>query len=623
MADLSFPADFPPASEDDWRRLAEGVLKGASFDRKLVSRSADGLAIQPLYPKATGCVPVHGRAPGRPWAVLQRVDHPDAREANALALLDLENGATGLELVFSGAVGAHGFGLADGSRETLAAALHGVVLDAGIRLELDLSYACKDAPQALVQVAKDVGFNLSSIDIGLGFDPLGQIALLGGTPVPWDALAPIVADLAGQLRDSGIGGQVVAADGRIVHAAGGSEAQELAFALSAALAYWRAFEAGGIDPAEGRRWIGFRLAADADQFMTIAKFRALRLLWARIEEAAGLSALPIHLHAGTSWRMLTRDDPWTNLLRTTVAVFSAGLGGADSVSVVPFTAARGLPDAFARRLARNTQLILLEEANLARVADPAAGSGGLEALTDGLCHSAWAQLQDIERQGGLAAALAAGTIQDGVAKVRATRAHDIATRRQPLTGASDFPDLGQGEVPVLVPAPDTAPSPARVGWTPMVPHRLAEPWEALRSAAQAGGAPIVFLATLGPVSEFNARATFARNLFEAGGLKATASDGYAGPDGSTDLAALGDAFRSSGASIACLCGSDERYAAEARTAATVLRTAGARAVWLAGRPGDADAGLREAGVDGFVFAGCDAIEALREVQAALGLGGQE
>ncbi|MEJ1936436.1 methylmalonyl-CoA mutase subunit beta, partial [Nostoc sp. NIES-2111] len=426
MADLSFLADFPPASEEDWRRLAEGVLKGAPFAKKLVSRTADGLAIQPLYPKAAEGGPLPGRAPGAPWAVLQRVDHPDARAANDLALADLENGATGLELVFAGAAGAHGFGLPDGSRETLAAALDGVVLDAGIRLELDLSFSCKDAPQALVEVAKEQNFNLGSINAGLGFDPLGQMALAGGTPVPWEALAPMVADLARQLRDTGIGGQVPAADGRIVHSAGGSEAQELAFALSSALAYWRALEAGGVDPAEGRRWIGFRLAADADQFLTIAKFRALRLLWARIEEAAGLPAIPIHLHAGTSWRMLTRDDPWTNLLRTTVAVFSAGSGGADSVAGIPFSAARGRPDAFARRLARNTQLILLEEANVARVLDPAAGSGGLEALTDGLCHAAWALLQEIEAQGGLAASLVAGSFQDGVAKVRAARARDIA-----------------------------------------------------------------------------------------------------------------------------------------------------------------------------------------------------
>src|SRR5262249_13441721 len=183
----------------------------------------------------------------------------------------------------------------------------------------------------------------------------------------------------------GLTGPFAPADARIVHNAGGSEAQELAYALAVAVAYLRALEAGGVGLDAARGMIYFRFAADADQLLTIAKFRGVRKLWARIEEACGLTPAPAFITAETAWRMMTRRDPHTNMLRATIAVVSAGVAGANAITVLPFTMALGLPDPFARRIARNTQLVLLEESNLARVSDPAAGSGAVEALTDALC----------------------------------------------------------------------------------------------------------------------------------------------------------------------------------------------------------------------------------------------
>ncbi len=185
----------------------------------------------------------------------------------------------------------------------------------------------------------------------------------------------------------------------MIHAAGGSEAQELAFALAAAVAYLRALEQGGIALDDARGFIYFRLAADQDQFLTIAKFRAVGKLWARIEEACGLAPRPTFVAAETAWRMMTKRDPHGNIVRGTIAALGAAVGGADAVTVLPFSAALGLPDAFARRIARNTQTILIEEANIHRVADPAAGSGAIEALTDALCDAAWKLFQEIEREG--------------------------------------------------------------------------------------------------------------------------------------------------------------------------------------------------------------------------------
>lgn len=617
MADLGFASAFPQPTREQWIKLVDGVLKGAPFDRRLVGSTYDGLRIEPLYAKAEAAAPI-ARAGVGAWNVLARVDDPDTKRAQGQALVDLENGATGLQVTFAGAVGANGFGVRDGSAETVAALFEGVVLDAGIRIELDLSIGCKDAATALADLVAARGLDPAACDIGFGFDPMGQFALLGGGPVDWRTLAPMFAGLAGNLVGRGFTSPVCAADGRIVHAAGGSEAQELAFALASALAYLRAMEAGGIPLEKARAAIGFRLAADADQFLTVAKFRALRRLWAGVEQACGLEPAPLRLHAETAWRMTTRRDPWVNLLRTTVAVFAAGVGGADSVAVLPFTQALGLPDAFARRVARNTQLVLLEESNLARVADPAAGAGGIEALTSDLADTAWSLVQDIEKRGGLDAALADGSFQAAVAGVRGEREKAIARRKDAITGTSEFPNVNEAPVSVLAPLPvGTKPGFGR--FAPLAPMRLAEPFETLRDAADAAPRrPVVFVATLGPIAEFTARATFAKNLFEAGGIAAPVPEGFLSGD-VTDVAALTAAFRASGASIACLCSSDERYAREAEPVARALKGSGASALWLAGRPGDQEAALRAAGIDGFVFVGCDVLATLRQAHATLGL----
>ncbi len=384
--DLPLAAEFPPATAEQWRKLVEGVLKGAPFDRKLVAKSYDGLAIEPLYGRKAESEPIAARAPARAWTVMQRLDHPDPVAANAEALNDLENGATGLSLVFAGSVGAYGYGL-DASEATIARALDGIHL--GIALDLDLSPQTKDAGALLAALVQHRGMAPAATDIRFGFDPIGAAAVAGGSPLPWGELAPIFNAVISDLAGRGFRGPFAPADGRVIHNAGGSEAQELAYVLAVAVQYLRALEAGGVALDAARRMLYFRLAADADQFLTIAKFRALRKLWARVEDACGLAPTPALVAAETAWRMMTQRDPYVNLLRATIAVFSAGLGGADAIIVLPFTMAHGLPDRFARRIARNTQLVLLEEF------EPRQGDGscrrfrrarGLdrEALPDGL-----------------------------------------------------------------------------------------------------------------------------------------------------------------------------------------------------------------------------------------------
>jgi methylmalonyl-CoA mutase len=474
---FALAAEFPAATRAQWLKLVERVLKGGRFEDQLVARTVDGLAIQPLYARRTDAQPIAARTPGARWQIMQRIDHPDAAAANAQAQQELENGADGLVLVGTGSPGAHGFGLLP-SPGVIERVLDGVKLDAGIAIEFDLSPHTKDLPLALAALVERRGLEPAAVNIRFGFDPLGAAALSGGFPLPWAQFGPLVAELAKNLAAQGFARAIVVADGRVVHGAGGSEAQELAYALAVAVAYLRAFEAGGIALDDARRMIFFRFAADADQFLTIAKFRALRRLWQRVEESCRLAPEPAFIGAETAWRTMTRNDPYENILRATIAVFAAGIGGADAITVLPFTAARGLPDDFARRIARNTQLILLDEANVAKVTDPAAGTGWGEDLSDQLCRAAWILFQEIEAAGGAAAALEWGIIQKKVATTRAAREQALADGKDTLVGANEFRDSEAANVPVLDAARVTVPAmPVAIAVEPLAPMRLAAPFE--------------------------------------------------------------------------------------------------------------------------------------------------
>jgi methylmalonyl-CoA mutase len=472
---LAPAAAFAPASREQWRKLVDAVLKGARFEDRLIDKTADGLTIQPLYPRAPDATPVAGRAPGRPWQIMARIDHPDPDACNAEVLHELDHAADGLVLIPAGAIGAHGYGLQP--RPTaIARTLAGVHLDAGIQIALEFSPHAPDLALALADLVARQGLAPRQVDIHFGLDPLGAFALSGGLPAPWRDLAPRLTATIADLARRGFQGPFALADGRVVHNAGGTEAQELAFALASAVAYLRALEAGGIALDAARRMIAFRLAADTDQFLTIAKFRALRQLWQTVEHHCGLTPEPISLAAETAWRTLTRDDVYGNILRATIAVFSANVGGADGITVLPFTSARGLADRFARRVARNTQLILREEAGVAWVSDPTAGTGWSEDLTSKLCGAAWALFQEIETAGGAAAALEQGLIQKAVAAARITRERALLDKTEGLIGANEYPEVA--DVAVLdIARMALADPPAAVTAEPLRPVRFAAPFE--------------------------------------------------------------------------------------------------------------------------------------------------
>ncbi|ODR96931.1 methylmalonyl-CoA mutase [Methyloceanibacter stevinii] len=609
MSDLSLVSAFPKAEDSAWKELVEKALKGAPFS-VLESKTYDGAVIEPLYAPATNGAVIPSRDPGTPWEITQRIDIADAGVANGQILEDLNNGASGIALVFQGAVGECGYAL-PADADALGAALEGVHLEWGVPLELQLGANAAAVANIVADLVDARGLPANHTNIRFGFDPIGVLAAHGAT----DASPEDVAALAKDLSARGFKGPFAAADGRLVHDAGGTEAQELAFALASAIAYLRAFEAAGIPLDEARRMIFFRLSTDQNQFLTTAKFRALRKLWSRIEEACGLTPEPAFVTGETAWRMMTKRHAQGNIVRGTIAALAAAVGGANAVTVQPYTAALGLPEASRAALARNTQTVLLEESNLYRVADPAAGSGALEALTSDLCAKAWRLFQKFEEAGGVIEVLGTGLFQEAVAETRRPR-DSMARRKESLIGTSDFPDLGEDDLTVM----DVAPAPFETGAQevmPLKPMRLGAPFEALRDRSDAvlaktGARPKIYLACLGRPADFNTRASFAKSLFEAGGIEAIAATSE------QTLAETVEGFRASGASLACLCSSDKVYAADGAEAAKALRDAGAAHVYLAGKPGDLEAALREAGVESFVFQGCDVLAVLDGAQATLG-----
>ncbi len=626
-APRAFASGFEPATYDVWHQLVEKALKGADFDKRLVARTADGLRIEPLYSHADElkgrATAMPGTAPftrgtrkqpdGLGWQIHQRVSEPDPTAANNAILEELEGGAGGVVLQVEGP---GQFGIKIASPADMAAALTSVYLDyAPVQLRGGLNGL--HAARHFLDALPTLGAKPGTIAGHLNVDPLGTFARFGSTWAPLETALAETVKLSGAATERESKLTSVLVDATIPHEAGASEAQELAFLTAALVAYLRAFEAAGVAATGALRQIAFALSVDTDLFLTAAKVRAARRIVARIGEASNASPAAMHITAVSSERMMAKRDPWTNMLRTTAACAGAAFGGADAITVLPYTWALGAPDRFARRIARNTQLVLQEESWLGRVVDPAGGSWYVEKLTDELAKTSWALFQDIEAKGGLAATLSSGYLQDEIARIAESRSKAVAKGSAPLTGVSVFPLPTDNGVKVT-PHPNAPAISGKQQVRPLVPHRLGEAFEALRDAADAslaktGKQPSVFLANLGEIVEHNTRSTWVWNFLAAGGIKGLTSDGY------KDATAAAAAFKKSGADVACLCSSDTIYADQGEAAAKALKAAGAVAVLMAGRPGDNAEALKAAGVDNFLFAGLDAIATLQSLHKTLGI----
>jgi methylmalonyl-CoA mutase len=550
---LSSPEDTH--SRTEWEAAAAAVLRksrrlgeddpDALVWEKLTRTTLDGIGITPLgTPEQLDRTVTQGR-PSRSgdWDIRTQFRVREAKLANEALLADLENGATSLWLEVD-----------NGTDWDLL--LDGVMLD-------------------LAPIVLDDGQDDDVETAELFLAHVGDRDLHPATNLGLDPRTEPAAEAAAMASDRGVLGYVL--DAAAVHDRGASDVQELAYSMAEGASYLRRLTRAGVELDEAAALIEFRYAATDQQFLTIAKLRAARRLWARVLELSEASPVEQRQHVVTSRPMMSKYDPWVNMLRTTVAAFAAGVGGADAVTVLPFDSPLGVPDAFGRRIARNTGSLLISESHVARVSDPAGGAYAVEKLTDDLAAAAWALF---------------GRLDDGAdldEEIRATverRDAEVASRRRPITGLTEFPNLTE-----VLPARDPSGADGV--------RRYGAAFEELRDNPVSQR---VFLATLGTVAAHTTRATFATNLLAAGGIAVDVAGATTDAD---ELLARYD-----GQSVVCLAGTDAAYAEWADAAISRLRDAGATWVIVAGKP-------RE-GADDSCALGVDALSFLRRTREKLG-----
>ncbi|MER8409036.1 methylmalonyl-CoA mutase subunit beta [Mesorhizobium sp. M0185] len=444
---LTQDAELPNVDRQRWLALAEKALAGGSFEEKLVSHTDDAIRIEPLYERSVTAEPVVRAKPGSPWIVSQRIDDPDIGRANAQALEDVAQGATGLSLVFEGAPNAFGYGLPR-TAEALEGVLDGVPLNR-IQIRIDAHPWSRAVADWLVAFLTKRRSDPAKLNLSFGIDPAAIFAGTGRLRMSIEALQASMPQSLAHFFSMGVPGVLLEADGRVFHNAGATEAQELGTMLASAVSYLRLFEKARQPLVYAAPHIGFALSVDQDQFVSTAKVRALRRLWARVQEACSIPPSTASIHAETSFRMMTTAEPETNILRTTIAAFAAAAGGADSIAILPHTIAHGLPAGFARRVARNAQLIMANESHIDHVADPVCGSGAVEALTAELCAAAWQEFQQIEAEGGVLTSLEQGHIQRRVQAASARRNTVYQAGERAIVGTTLHPSKTERPVETL------------------------------------------------------------------------------------------------------------------------------------------------------------------------------
>jgi methylmalonyl-CoA mutase len=670
---------FPPVTKSEWMAKVEAELEGASFP-SLRSTTAGGLTLEPLYaaedvedlsgPGLPGAYPyLRGASPLGGWTIRQEYDDPRPNICGEMIRQDLERGVEALWVTLGPRRGCRVLTV-----EGLDALLGPVDLGS-TSIWIDGGSDTLAVASGLLAVATRRQVPYGALTGGFAMDPVGRLAADGGVQGGLRARFAELRDLGSWCSDNAPGLRAANVSSDPYDDGGASTAQELAYTIATGLEYLRQLVDGGMRVDAAARQIGFSYAVSSDFFMQVAKLRAARWLWAKVVITAGgePASASMQMHCRTSRFTKTQRDPWVNMLRVTAECTAAVFGGAQSVATLPFDCEIGSPDDLARRVARNTQIVLRDESHLAEVADPAGGSWFVERLTNDLARAAWDEFRSIETAGGIAAALGSGKLLDAVGAVVDEREKSLAKRKMPVVGVSEFPNLHEASVDR---APVTAEDIRRLIKTsldsldpgahqesllaivrtvndaerdrgaltnaciaattggadmysvatvlqhgqpdlhvePIPRWRQAEIWEQLRARSDGHPTrPAAFLANLGSVPSHRARSVWAQNLVAAAGVDAVVNDGF------DDAEALAAAWKKSSTPFAVLCGSDEDYGELLEPAVAALKKAGCPVLLVAGRPGEREAVLRESGVSDFVFVGADVLGVLSRVLDSMGV----
>ncbi len=670
---LSLASEFPQAEYEDWLTLIEKQATGTTSYEKLVSETYDAITIRPLYDNLTQHCATPGNFPYtrstdqkiNTWAIAQQYAHPDIVHSNALILDDLSKGVTHIRLLMSAnncnakatesdnrasSKGLECYGLDD-----LDSLLQGVKLE-WVPTEIHAGGSFLEYATAFMALCNRRSVDCEKIDTAFNADPVSVFADSGNLPANSRAMLRRLAILAESCSKQYPKVRAAGVSGAVFHNAGASQAQEIGIMLAAGVAYIRAMTAHGIDINTACTQIRFRMTVDAEYFQSIAKFRSIRELWAQICQHCGANehACKIDLHGETSFRMQSKRDPWVNILRTTVASCAAAIGGAKSITCLPLDQAMGHPSKLARRISRNTQLLLQDESAIHQIIDPIGGSYFIEDYTEKLSEKAWEFFQKIESKGGIFNSLQDGSLQSDITEIRERRIHAIETRRQPLTGVTEFADLFETELitdpadiqkirkNTLARTDQSTPAPTLESDNPDITtmvealeegvstpglseqikghkhhctqlkaDRLASQFEALRESSDVyfskhGVRPAVFVITIGSSDQYSSRLGYIKNFFAAGGIDINPYKTTA------DMEVTARSWQNSALPIVVLCSNDENYERLGIDIVKSLRNANAQHLYLAGS-------ILPNLIDVHLSAGCKALDILKKSQKILGV----
>ena len=618
---LNMLAEFPAISSKAWKEKIVADLKGADFDKKLVWRTSEGFNVQPYYRQedlkglkttvsAPGQFPyVRGTKTTNEWAIRQNIcATKNAHKANAKALDVLSKGVTSLGFCLNAEKLTYRY---------IKTLLEGIKLD-----EVAINFnvcACK-APELaniLVRLVGRSGYDFKAVVGSINVDPIKNM-LLKGKPLTKEQVAEkIVATV--KAAKTLVNYRVVGVNSVALNNSGAYCAQELAYALAWGAEYMTMMTEAGLPNYLAARSIRFNMGIGGNYFMELAKFRAARLLWAKIVEAykapvftaALKEAAKMNVSAETSRFNMTIFDAYVNMLRTQTETMSAALAGVDEIVVTPFDATYEEPTEFAERIARNQQLLLKEESHFDKVVDPAAGSYYIENLTNSIAEEAWKQFLAIQEEGGMYELVAAGKVQEAMAATLKARLSDVAKRKEVILGSNQFPNFTEkaGKKIKEVACGCCCAKPENAIATLPV-ARAAEEFEALRLETEAAKKqPVAFMLTIGNLAMRIARAQFSCNFFACAGYKVIDNNGF------KSVAEGIKAARKAKADIIVLCSSDDEYATYAPQA--WLQLEGAKEVFVvAGAPACTE-DLQKLGIENFINVRVNVLETLKKFNAQL------
>ncbi|MDR2512521.1 MAG: acyl-CoA mutase large subunit family protein [Puniceicoccales bacterium] len=624
-------SEFSANTHSEWKTAAEALLKGAPFDKIMLTPTPERITLQPIYePELLGALPAVATLPGQdgflrgtrtagylaaPWDIAQEISVSDPAAFNAALLRDLGAGQNAVSLSLDGP----GSLLLDDA--TAARTAFKDVLPGALSWHFHAGTRTPAVAALFIDWLAEQKANAATVRGSLNYDPAGVLAATGVLDIALDKACDNVAALAKLAAAKLPGFTAIGVVTRAYHNAGASAAEELGTAIATGLAYLRVLGERGFHIDAAAAQIAFHFSIGGNFFVELAKLRAARTLWARIVAELGGSpaAQAMHQHARTGLLNKTRHDPYVNILRTTTEALGSVIAGVDSLTVGTFDECVRLPNEFSRRVARNTHVILQEECELTSVIDPSGGSWYIEQLTDDIARKAWEFFQKIEAQGGVFAAIKSGLIQESIAATRKEREKLLGQRRLSLVGTNQYPNIQEEPLSETGLPPPVASFAPAVETAPALPTaRLATRYEALRAAATAyktqhGHGPRIHLANIGPLRRHKARADFTRGFFETGGFE------IAGSEGATDPAVIAKGACDSGAQLVVICGHDEDYITQVPAIAQALKAQAPHlTLILAGNPGDNEAAYKAAGLDAYIFVKSDNYETNRQFLAKLG-----